>query len=128
MVQRCECVGPDVGAEEVLAVDGGRNIGDDGLYVSFDRVPPLLIWRGALMVALVVLSGAKLCIVVTSQNSGFESAGSKESEYTVEVVEKDVFIACLHRVAEEIFAPSVAKGDELTVPFHALGADGATLS
>ena len=84
VVQSCpvdECMGPDVGAEEVLAVDGGRDIGDDGLYILFYRVLPLLIWCGALKAALVVLGGAKVCIVVTSQNSGFESAGSKESKY-----------------------------------------------
>ena len=41
------------------------------------------------------------------------------------MVEEYVFVAGLHRVAEKVFAPGVAKGDELTVPFHALGADGA---
>ena len=34
---------------------------------------------------------------------------------TVEVKEKDVFIACLHRIAEEIFTPSDVKDDKLAV-------------
>ena len=75
VVQSCpvsECVGPDIGAEKVLAVNGGRNVGDDGLYVAFYRGLPLLIWRGALVAALVVLvelvslGGAKRCVVVAS--------------------------------------------------------------
>ena len=63
-------------------------------------------------VELVGLGGAERGVVVTSKCA-------------VEVVEEYVFIAGLHRVAEEVFAPGVAEGDELSVPFHALGAYGA---
>ena len=41
-------------------------------------------------------------------NPGLESAGGEESKDAAEVVEKCVFIAGLHRVAEELFAPVVA--------------------
>ena len=77
------------------------------------------------LVELVGLGGAERGVVVTSQDSGFESAGGEESKCAVEVVEEYVFIADLHRVAEGVFAPVVAKGDELSVPFHALGTYGA---
>ena len=76
-------------------------------------------------VELVGLGGAERGVVVTSQDSGFKYAGGEESKDAVEVVEEYVFIAGLHRVAEEVFAPGVAEGDELSVPFHALGAYGA---
>ena len=77
-------------------------------------------------VELVGLGGAEFGVVVTAQNSGFESAGGEESKGAVEVVvEEYVFIAGLHRVAAEVLAPGVAEGDKLSVPFHALGAHGA---
>ena len=47
-------MGPYVSAEEVLAVDGGRYVGKDGLDVAFDSILPLLVWSGALVAALVV--------------------------------------------------------------------------
>ena len=50
----CECVGPDVSAEEVLTVDGGGYIGENGLNVAFDGILPLLVWSGAFVAALVV--------------------------------------------------------------------------
>jgi hypothetical protein len=76
-------------------------------------------------VELFGLGRAERGVVVTAQDSGFESAGCEVAKYTVEVVEEYVFIAGLYRVAEEVFAPGVAEGDELLVPFHALGAYGA---
>jgi hypothetical protein len=48
-------MGPDVSAEEVLAVDGGGYVGKDGLDVAFDSILPLLVWGGALVAALIVL-------------------------------------------------------------------------
>ena len=50
-----ECMGPYVSAEEVLAVDGGGDVGEYGLYIAFYRVLPLLVGCGALMAAMVVL-------------------------------------------------------------------------
>jgi hypothetical protein len=50
-----EGVGPDVGAEKVLAMDGGGDVGENGLDVAFHCVLPLLIWGGAFMAALIVL-------------------------------------------------------------------------
>ena len=32
-----ECMCPDVSAKEVLSVNGGGDIGENGLYVAFDR-------------------------------------------------------------------------------------------
>ena len=77
------------------------------------------------LVELVGLGGAEFGVVVTAQDSGFESAGGEVAKYTVEVVEEYVFIAGLYRVAEEVFAPGVAECNELSVPFHALWANGA---
>ena len=76
-------------------------------------------------VELVGLGGAERGVVVTAQDSGFESAGGEEAKDAVEVVEEYVFVAGLYRVAEEVFAPGVAEGNELAVPFYALGAYGA---
>jgi hypothetical protein len=39
------------------------------------------------------------------------------------VVEKGVLVACLYRVAEEIFAADVAECDKLTISFDAFWAD-----
>jgi hypothetical protein len=50
-----EGVGPDVGTEEILAMNCGGDVGEDGLDVAFHCVLPLLIWGGAFMAALVVL-------------------------------------------------------------------------
>ena len=54
-----EGMDPYVCAEEILTVNCGGNVGEDGLDVSFDGVLPLLIWRGAFVVFLV----EKVCFV-----------------------------------------------------------------
>ena len=67
-----EGVGPCVCAEEILAVDCCGYVGEDGLYVAFDSVLPLLLWRGALVSALLFLVkqvcfvGAECGIVIAS--------------------------------------------------------------
>jgi hypothetical protein len=77
------------------------------------------------LIELVGFGGAERRIVVASEDPGLESAGCEVAKYTVEVVEEYVFIAGLYRVAEEVFAPGVAECNELSVPFHALWANGA---
>ena len=39
------------------------------------------------------------------------------------MVEECLLVAGLDWIAEQVFAPSVAERDELSVPFDALGAD-----
>ena len=56
-------MGPYVCAEEILLVNCGGNVVEDGLVdVSFDGVLLLLIWRGAIVSALVFLV-EKVCFV-----------------------------------------------------------------
>ena len=43
-----ECVSPDIGAEEVLPVDGGGDIAQDCLNVTLDGVLPLPMSRGGI--------------------------------------------------------------------------------
>jgi hypothetical protein len=50
-----QCMSPDVGAEEILPVDGCGNVAQDGLNVTLDCVLPLLVWGRGFMSALVVL-------------------------------------------------------------------------
>jgi len=65
-------MGPSVGAEEVLSLDGCRDVAQQGLHVAFDRVLPLLIRCRALVCAVVVfvegsgLVGAEGGVVVAA--------------------------------------------------------------
>ena len=45
---------PDFGPQEVLSVDGGRDVSQDCLNVAFDSVLPLLIGCGCFVAALAV--------------------------------------------------------------------------
>ena len=122
---------PDVGAQEVLSVDGGGDVGEDGLDIAFYCILPLLVRCGALVAALVVLvkcvclGGSERRVVVAAEDAGFESAAGEETEDSFQVVEERVFVAGLDWVAEEIFAASVPECDELAVSFDAFGADWA---
>ena len=75
-----ECVSPDIGAEEVLAVNGGGDIAEDCLYIALDGILPLLVGCGCLVAALVVLVegealvGAERGEVVAAEDAGLESA------------------------------------------------------
>ena len=44
-----------IGAKEILAVNSCRYVGEDGLYIAFDGVLPLLVRCGALVSTLVFL-------------------------------------------------------------------------
>ena len=46
-------IGPGVGAEEVLAVDGRGGVGEDGLDVALGGILPLLVRCGGLVDAAV---------------------------------------------------------------------------
>ena len=49
-----QCMAPDVGPQEVLSVDGGRDVSQDCLNVAFNSVLPLLIGCGCFVAALAV--------------------------------------------------------------------------
>ena len=48
-------MGPYVCAQEILPVNCCRDVGENGVYVAFDGVLPLLVWSGAFVSALVFL-------------------------------------------------------------------------
>ena len=101
-----ECVSPDIGAEEVLPVDGGGDVAQNCLDVTLDGVLPLLVWCRCLVAALVVLVEGDALVraergeVVAAEDAGLESAGGEESKDPFEVVEEGVFITLLDRDVE----------------------------
>jgi hypothetical protein len=66
-------VGPNVDAEEILAVNGYRYVGENGLYIAFNGISPLLVRCGAFvstLIYLVELVGfvrAEGCIVIAAE-------------------------------------------------------------
>ena len=104
-------------------MDGGGDVAQDCMDVALDGIMPLLVWCRCLVAALVVLVEGKALVraergeVVAAEDAGLESAGGKESEDTVEIVEEGVLVAVLDRKV-------VAEGEELLVPFYAGWVDG----
>ena len=106
----CEGVGPGVRAEEVLSVNCGGYVGEDGLDV---------------FVELVGLGRAERRVIIAAKDARSESACGEEADDAIEVVEEGFLVAGLDWVAEEVFAARIAECDELAVSFDALRADGA---
>ena len=103
-----QCMVPYVCAEEVLSVECGRDVEEYGLDVAFECVLPLLRCVG--------FSRAEGC-VVAAEYLWLEPACSEESENSIKVIQACVFVTCLDRVVEHVFASRVAEADELFVPF-----------
>ena len=75
---------PCVCTEEVLALDGGRYVAEDGLNIALNSVLPLLVGCRALVCAVVVgiedggFGGSECGEVVASENSGCVATGCEE--------------------------------------------------
>ena len=105
------------------------HVGEDGLDVALGGILPLLVGCRCLVDAAVRFleffgSGGSECAVVVAAKGGrCETAGRKESEDFGEVVEKDVFVAGLDGIGEDIFRSGIAEDEELCVPFYTGGVD-----
>ena len=83
---------PYVCAEEVLSVEGGRDVGEYCLDVAFHRVLPLLVWGGAFAAALIIVvecvgfGRAEGRVVVAAEYLRFVPSCYEESEDSLKVI------------------------------------------
>ena len=116
-----------------MAVNGYRYVGENGLYIAFNGILPLLVRCGAFvstLIYLVELVGfvrAEGCIVIAAEYPCFESSSGEEAENAAEVVEKDFFVAGFNGVAKQVFTHGVSERNELPLTFDTFRVYGADI-